>query len=49
MQLEIIKVNEVIQKEKDKYHIICMWNLIYDTNEPICETETDSWTWRTDV
>ena len=24
------------------------WNLKYDTNEPICETETDSWTQRTD-
>ena len=24
-----------------------MWNLHYDTNETIYETETDSWTWRT--
>ena len=23
-----------------------MWNLEYDTNEYICETETDSWTLR---
>ena len=34
MHLEII-LNEVTQKEKDKYHIITyMWNLKYDTNEP---------------
>ena len=26
-----------------------MWNLKYDTNEPIYETETDSRTWRTDL
>ena len=25
-----------------------MWNLKDDTNEPICETETDSWAERTD-
>ena len=26
-----------------------MWNLKYDTNEHICETETDSQIWRTDL
>ena len=26
-----------------------MWNLKYDTNEPIYKTETDSQMWRTDV
>ena len=26
-----------------------MWNLRYDTNELIYETETDSQTWRTDL
>ena len=26
-----------------------MWNLKYDTNESICETETDSQTQRTDL
>ena len=25
-----------------------MWNLKYDTNEPICETETESWALRRD-
>ena len=44
MQLEIIILSEVTQKEKDKYHITYMWNLKYDTNEPIYETETDSQT-----
>ena len=32
MDLEIIILNEVRQKEKDKYHITYMWNLKYDTN-----------------
>ena len=46
MDLEIIILSEGSQKEKDKYHMIItyMWNLKYDTNEPIYETETDSWT-----
>ena len=45
MQLKILILSEVNQKEKDKYHIIShMWNLKYDTNESIYETETDSWT-----
>ena len=49
MQLEIITISEVGQKEKDKYHVITyMWNLKYDTNEPVYETETDSRTERTD-
>lgn len=26
------------------YDIIYMWDLKYDTNEPLCETEADSWT-----
>ena len=36
--------------EKDKYHAISyIWNLKYDTNEFIHETETDSQTQRTDL
>ena len=31
MQLEIIKLSEVSQKEKDKYQITYMWKLKYDT------------------
>ena len=44
MDLEIIILSEVSQKEKDKlpYDITYMWNLKYDTNELIYETETDS-------
>ena len=43
MQLEIIILSEISQKEKDKYHCIShMWNLNYDTNEPIYETEIES-------
>ena len=50
MQLEIFILSEVSQKEKDKQHdIICVWNLTYSTNEPICKSETDSQTWRTDL
>ena len=49
IDLEIIILSEVSQKEKDKYHdITYMWNLKYDTNEPIFKTETDSQTQRTD-
>ena len=32
MQLEIITLSEVSQKEK--YHSVCKWNLKYDTHEP---------------
>ena len=45
MDIDIIKLSEVSQKEKNKYHMIShMWNLKYDTNEPIYKTETDSQT-----
>ena len=45
MGLEIIKLSEVSQTEKDKYHVIPhMWNLKYATNEHLSETETDSQT-----
>jgi len=37
MKLETFILNEVSQKEKDKYHMIShIWNLIYGTKEPIC-------------
>ena len=49
MQLEIIILSKVSQKEKDKYHDTSYtWNLKYDTNEPIYETETESETQRRD-
>ena len=49
MQLEIIILSEVSQK--DKYHdmISHMQNLKYDTNEPIYKTERDSQTQRQDL
>ena len=43
MDLEIIKLNEVSQKE-ERYipsDITYMWNLKYDTNERIFKTEID--------
>ena len=33
MELETLILSEVSQKEKDKYHITNIWNLIYGTNE----------------
>ena len=49
-QLDILKLSEVSQKKKDKYHMIThMGNLTYATNEPIYKTEADSQTWRTDL
>ena len=46
MQLEIIILSEVSQKEKDKYHMISLnvWTLKYGTDELIYETETQSQT-----
>ena len=45
MDLEIIILSEVSQTEKDiPYDITYMWNLKYDTNELIYETETESGT-----
>ena len=49
MDLEMIILSEVSQKEKDKYHITYMQNLKYDTNELIYKTEADSQTERTDL
>ena len=45
IDLQIVILNEISQKEKDKYHdITYMWNLKYDTNELIYKRETDSQT-----
>ena len=43
MNLEIIKLSEVSQKVKDKYHMmLCMWNLKHDTGELSYKTEKGS-------
>ena len=44
--LEIIILSEVkSDRERQTPHdTTYMWNLKYDTNEPIYETETESWT-----
>ena len=45
IKVEILILSEVSQTEKDKYHMTShMWNLKYDTNEFIEETETGSQT-----
>ena len=45
IDLEIIILSEVSQKEKEISHVITyMWNLKYGTNELIYETETESQT-----
>ena len=49
MPLEITVLSEVSQKEKAPYDIIFMWNLKYDTDEPIYEPEIDPGTRRTDL
>ena len=41
IDLQIVILNEISQKEKDKYHdITYMWNLKYDTNELIYEIDS---------
>ena len=50
MGLEIIVLSEVNQTERQmSYDITYMWNLKYDTNEPIYEAETDSQTQKTNL
>ena len=45
MDLEMIILSEVkSDRERQIYDITYMWNLNYDTNELIYETETDSQT-----
>ena len=43
IDLEIIILSEAIQRQIP-YDITYMWNLKYDTNEPIYESETDTQT-----
>ena len=48
MDLEVIKLSEVSQR-KNKHDIAYIWNLKYDTNQPIYKTKTNSQIWRTDL
>ena len=51
MDLEIVILSEVSQKEKDKYHMISLISGILknDTNGLIYKTETDSQTSKTNL
>ena len=40
MELETLILSEVSQKEKEKYHITYIWNLIHSTNKPFHRKET---------
>ena len=41
MELDLLILSELIQKEKDKYHMVShIWDLIYDTNKSFHTTET---------
>ena len=45
MDLEMIILSKVNQKEKDKYHdITYMWSLKHNTNKHIYKRKTDSQT-----
>ena len=48
MEPEMIILNEVSQKEKDRYHMISLIPKIWH-NEPIYRKESDSQTWRADL
>ena len=42
MDLEIVILSEVSQKEKDKYMVSLTCGIKYGTNEPVYKTEIDS-------
>ena len=48
MDLEIILLSKVRKRKKITYDIIYMWNLTFDTNAHIYETNTDLQIQRTD-
>ena len=48
MQLEIIILSDMSEREQIPYDITSLWNLKYSTNEPIYERETDSQTQKID-
>ena len=44
VQLETITLSEVSQRRQIAQDINYVWDLKYDTKEPVYEIETDSWT-----
>ena len=42
MELQILILSEVSQKDKYHYNTTYIWNLIYGINEPIYRKETNS-------
>ena len=52
LNLEMIILSEVSQKEKDRYHVIpliCGIKFLNDINKLTCKTKTDSQILRTNV
>ena len=49
MELETLTINEVKQKEKDKYHMISLISGIQYTAQIKLSIEKNLWTWRTDL
>ena len=42
-------MKQIRKRRQIPYDITYGWNLKYGTNDPICKTETNSRTWRTDL
>ena len=49
MGLEMIILSKSDRERQISYDVIYMWNLKYDTDQHVYETETDSETPRTDL
>ena len=49
MDLEIIILSKPERERQTPYDITYVWNLKYDTNEHVYETETDSQTQRSEL
>ena len=49
MGLEMIILSKSDRERQISYDVIYMWNLKYDTDQHVYETETDSETQRTDL
>ena len=49
MDLEMIILSKSDRERQIPYDVIYMWNLKYDTDQHVYETETDSETQRTDL